>query len=452
MQDHSHGTPWILSCEAMKTGADVQERYELRVAVLLESHQQLDEMMTTLLMYSCYLCIFSDEIKPIVHYLEDAEFYDQVAIELSQQVSKKNPIVFQKIRLISSESLLTDKQFLTFTEHDIPPLPEQDHLPFWEKQWITDELKAQLFADPDSKAPLLRTYLIIDGGLYSDRTGFYYFSDSITDVQIACMYTGEAAENLKHVAPYLIDVTLSKDADKYSILDFHNRYFEKCWGQNVGVFIRTTATFEEVHKHFRKFMRAMDEETGKWCFFRFHDPRVVVDYFQSINDWAERCKLFMSSRDNSLSFSILSEQDDGKKLVCIEPNQLLADFSGAIPLFAITARDKAGLKKRELRKKCHLITKELKMLFPKELENSEDIEQLVFNSVTRMRNYGFTSGEYLFQLVAFEIFYGKEYEVQENSGELVKICHSDLDETSKFNEFMEHMTQLTFIEEANEYE
>ncbi len=298
MQDHPHGTPWILSCEAMKTGEDVQERYELRVAVLLESHQQLDEKINNLLKDSGYLFLYSDEIKPIVQYLEEAEFYDQVAIELSQQVSKQHPIVFQKIKLISSESLLADKEFLTFTEHDIPPLPEQDHLAFWEKQWITDELKAQLFADPDSKAPLLRTYLIIDGGLYSDRTGFYYFSDSITDVQIACMYTGEAAENLKHVAPYLIDVTLSKDADKYSILDFHNRYFEKCWGQNVGVFIRTTATFEEVHKHFRKFMRAMDEETGKWCFFHFHNPSVVVDYFQSINDWAERCKLFMSSRDN----------------------------------------------------------------------------------------------------------------------------------------------------------
>ncbi len=38
---------WILSCEAIKASSDSQQRYELKVAVLLPDHYQLDEKLNS---------------------------------------------------------------------------------------------------------------------------------------------------------------------------------------------------------------------------------------------------------------------------------------------------------------------------------------------------------------------------------------------------------------------
>ena len=173
-------------------------------------------------------------------------------------------------------------EYLTITEHKIPPLPEQKGIPFWEKEWITPELKTLLFDQPDAEQPL-NTYLVVDATLRKDITGFFDL-DSI-DVPVKCLFTGDAAEELKEVAPYLIDLTLSKEAlnNKDKIPSFHRDFFESHWNQGTGILVRTIAAMDEVHYHLRKFTQVQDDN-GKVFFLRFWHGMTLHYFLSACNE------------------------------------------------------------------------------------------------------------------------------------------------------------------------
>lgn len=181
----------------------------------------------------------------------------------------------------------TATDYLAITEHQISPLPDQDHLPFWEKEWIAPELKNLLFgqmeAEDDTNSILLRTYLIVDAYLYTKIRGFFDL-DLIDEIPVKCLFQGKAGEQLKAVAPYLIDLTLSEIAwdDKDKISDFHKYYFDKQWHQGTGIFVRSTIGIEGIYQHFRKFTQLQDEH-GKWYFFRFWEPKIFRDYMNDLS-------------------------------------------------------------------------------------------------------------------------------------------------------------------------
>jgi hypothetical protein len=147
-------------------------------------------------------------------------------------------------------------------------VPEQKKLAFWEIPWINEQLKTLLFCQPNNEQPQtqLRTYLILDAVKYTQIRGVCDL-DLIDSPTIQCLYKGQAAHTHEKLAPYLVDMTLPDvqyDCLREEILEtpnFHRDYFKKYWGQGAGIFIRTTATFAEVHTHFRKFTRSLDETT-----------------------------------------------------------------------------------------------------------------------------------------------------------------------------------------------
>ncbi len=453
MQDHSHGTPWILSCEAMKTGVDVQERYELRVAVLLDSHQQLDEKISTLLKDSGYLFLYSDEIKSVIQYLEEAEFYDQVAIELSQQVSKQQPIVFQEIKLISSESLLPDTEFLTLTDVDTPPLPEQEdeYLAFWEKPWISDELKSLLFAQPSHLQPdtFLRTYLILDATLYTNIRGVFDL-DLITSLPVQCLYKGRSAQELEKVAPYIVDMTLPNieyDSLREEIMDtpsFHKDFFEKYWGNGTGIFIRSTANMEDISQHLRKFTKVQHPE-GNRVFFLFYLPHIAIQYFNIIKLRLDPCKSWMQPKADKLNLQILCEQNDGKSIHVIEASDSLKKNPTAQIAFALTKADLECFEKTQIEKDTIKLSELLQQDFVKELADLsfDNLNKMVTEAVVRMQSYGFKLKESLYLLAAWEMFFGDHFETQDTSNQLLEICQSNAPEAQKIKLLSTRMNQLS---------
>src|SRR5262249_16452288 len=73
--------------------------------------------------------------------------------------------------------------------------------------------------------------------------------------QIACLYQGAAAEDLGHVAPWL--VRLGPRTDVFDWI------WDKGWGDSWGVFIWSTATVDALRAHFRKLTKVRREEDGK---------------------------------------------------------------------------------------------------------------------------------------------------------------------------------------------
>jgi hypothetical protein len=87
--------------------------------------------------------------------------------------------------------------------------------------------------------------------------------------EIACLYQGAAAEDLGHVAPWL--VRLGPRTDVFDWI------WDKGWGDSWGVFIWSTATVDDLRAHFRKLTRVRTED-GKVLLFRFYDPRVLSTF------------------------------------------------------------------------------------------------------------------------------------------------------------------------------
>ncbi len=167
---------------------------------------------------------------------------------------------------------------------DIAPLDDQFGV--WPvknvPEMLLDPLFGQLEPDPSEIAhygdagqvPMMRTYAIIDAAKL--QSGF----DEIADCGLPdqCLFKGQAVQDLKDVAPYLLE--LDPSADMTRRLLTHNPKLSEnmttahLWHKEPGIYIRSRIGFDEIWRHFRKFVRIQDEN-GKWFYFRFWEPSVL---------------------------------------------------------------------------------------------------------------------------------------------------------------------------------
>lgn len=80
------------------------------------------------------------------------------------------------------------------------------------------------------------------------------------------LYKAKEDELLQSVAPYLFRFQNQGE--------FNDYFLENGWGDGWGVLLSSKASFEELHKHFRRFLMVKTED-GVELYFRFYDPRVL---------------------------------------------------------------------------------------------------------------------------------------------------------------------------------
>lgn len=121
----------------------------------------------------------------------------------------------------------------------------------------------------EGRAPL-KVYALVDAA----RSELIYPKIMGAKVESVCLHRGKMAEELAWVAPYLVELQ-RKDS-------FTERLLDSGWGKSRYVFVRSSATLNELKRHFRTFLTVYDEE-GKSYFFRFYDPRVLRVYLPTCN-------------------------------------------------------------------------------------------------------------------------------------------------------------------------
>jgi hypothetical protein len=125
----------------------------------------------------------------------------------------------------------------------------------------TDQLTQRLWPRGDDE----HTYALLDGA--RDPA----VQDWITSSQVPsrCLYIGDLDPALARVAPYLVRLPRTAPASRALL--------ERAWGAAWGVFFRSTAPMEALHRHFRRLLRVQDQR-GVRMLFRFYDPRVLRVY------------------------------------------------------------------------------------------------------------------------------------------------------------------------------
>jgi hypothetical protein len=126
-------------------------------------------------------------------------------------------------------------------------------------------LKSNLFLMPG-----VNVYAVLDGASIPDLPG----NLSKFAPEYVCLYRGELAPDMVHVAPYL--VRIGRDTP------FTEWLLTNGWGNHWGIFAISPVDLNTLRRHFRTFLMVYDE-SGKSLYFRYYDPRVLRVYLPTCN-------------------------------------------------------------------------------------------------------------------------------------------------------------------------
>jgi len=102
---------------------------------------------------------------------------------------------------------------------------------------------------------------------------------------VECLFTGDLGDELRDVAPYLARLKSLEPAPRDAIAALMQAH--------VATLVEVAdaaMTFSQLHRHFRKHNLVYSPE-GNPLFFRYHDPRVLLDVLKSF-DAAQRTAFY----------------------------------------------------------------------------------------------------------------------------------------------------------------
>ncbi len=105
-------------------------------------------------------------------------------------------------------------------------------------------------------------YLLLDG---AQAEGSIIHAQKLNPSNCS-LYEGKKMRHLISVSPFLF--TFEENTE------FANWYFQNGWGKSWGILLSSSASFDFLLNHFRRFL-IMPGEQGKDLYFRFYDPRVL---------------------------------------------------------------------------------------------------------------------------------------------------------------------------------
>ena len=429
-------TAWVADCHLQDK--DRKNDYHCHAAVWADGFSVFREKLIAHISVLGYRLLWIEECLPASQYIARHGMQAQIA-PLARKVHPHHSTELGQLKN-SLEQYDEPEGYLHIAEHNFAPLPDQKGIPFWEQEWITEELKDMLFAQ-SVEGSCLRTYLIVDAALRKKITGFFDL-DNI-DVPIECLFRGEEAVELREVAPHLIDMTLPTGAydERDLVPEFHKSFFKKHWEAGTGIVIRCVCDMKDVCRHFRKFTKYETKDERSF-FFRFWETNAAYDYFTCVNDIAERSKDIFYINQASKIDMIVAYSKKPKRLYSIKPNDLLLDtvqFSDEP--FTITEVEEEALMKSILRGTSFDLCQKILEEYPEHLKNKDarELEEIILQSLCRMHSYGIYKIAYLRELAEKEIFLGSHYETKDPTGQMKRICQSDMPEDRKFSALMNRL-------------
>lgn len=148
----------------------------------------------------------------------------------------------------------------------LKPLDRQ--MGIWPKASVIEALADPLFGPlPSAKAPVAdhaaqSCYAVLDAAKITNLVEVLAASGK----PHRCLFKGQAQETWGHVAPWL--VRLDPDARLTRQLFTQGEGIFGLWDLQASLFVRSALPLDGLWRHLRKFSR-IEDETGRWVYFRF---------------------------------------------------------------------------------------------------------------------------------------------------------------------------------------
>jgi hypothetical protein len=212
----------------------------------------------------------------------DETLIDQLKI-VAQDLSEQHPIlIFNPNQYLENEKSKT----ACLTKNEFPLRQEDEYSPFL-FQSIPDSIKPYLWPE-DSNS---QCYAIIN----AEVSVWFPQRFELDDIQSACLFKGEEGERRKKTAPYLLHLPENhpfvEELCSESPKGKESEDGLQQWNKSFGFFFRSTATFDELLNHFRKFIY-MPTYDDRLLYFRFYDPMVLEQYFDRLMYYPKKLATF----------------------------------------------------------------------------------------------------------------------------------------------------------------
>jgi hypothetical protein len=194
------------------------------------------------------------------------------------------------------------------------------------KKTVPDNLRDAIFGalDPTEAEravcgehlPPLATYAVLDAAVMP------YLLTSLLDssgLRYRSLFQGEAQEDLSEYAPYLVE--LEEDHDFTRRLFTGPKGVGGLWENKLGIILRSRATLKALRNHLRKFTRVQDDK-GKWHYFRFWEPLALPPYLRTIANDAERVAQWLNGSACTI-----------RRIIACDPVRNIAHIAEPTPLW-----------------------------------------------------------------------------------------------------------------------
>lgn len=206
------------------------------------------------------------------------------------------------------------------TVENVEPLNRQFGV--WPKKTVPTSLQEIIFGhsnptkaeipatdgNPDAALPMY-SYAILDG---AKVTGLPEFLEG-SGLEHRCLFKGEAYEELKDVAPWI--VRLEDGNDFVRRLFTGSEGINGLWEKEPGIFMRSRRKLDEMWKHFRRFVRLRDERS-QWFYFRFWEPGLMTRYLAEVATDMERLACWGQYRSEPALSAILTVNAEKREFLC----------------------------------------------------------------------------------------------------------------------------------------
>ncbi|WP_298261297.1 DUF4123 domain-containing protein [uncultured Litoreibacter sp.] len=319
-------------------------------------------------------------------------------------------------------------------QFDVTPLGDQfgqDHTAY-----VPDALKEPLFGQLYATAEALpsNTYAILDAAKVAGLAEVL----ATSDLEHRCFYKGDTFDQLGDVAPWIVrleeESRLTKNLFTQGDAPWH------LWGNEAGIYLRSSQSLETLWQHFRKFTKVQNHE-GASVYFRFWEPHVAQTYLGVDGSDAVGSPSFFHGYNGKIADAVIccSTQDMSSVHYAPEREQHPTEAGYKLTL----AQGNALTQGEERRRRADIATA-LRRCFPDQTEDipKDVLIETIGRVALRMGAYGIRKVRNIHVLASWQLFYGDLFERRDPLGDLYNICRSALSEDAKLMQMQRRMDVL----------